>query len=181
MMDGRVGEIRKYLDEHGFENVSIMSYAAKYASNFYGAFRNAVGSDKNLNLAQNPSDSANSTANCHRPNLWGSPKSGYQMDFRNSNEAVREINFDVAEDADILIIKPGLPYLDIVAKSKQTCDLPIISYHVSGEYAMLKLAAEAGLLDFDKALFETLIAFKRAGANAIITYGAMEMAEKIKN
>jgi len=159
MMDGRVGEIRKYLDERGFENVSIMSYAAKYASNFYGAFRNAVGSDKNLNFAD---------------------KKNYQMDFRNSSEAIREINFDVAEDADILIIKPGLPYLDIVAKAKQICDLPIISYHVSGEYAMLKLAAEAGFLDFDATLFETLIAFKRAGANAIITYGAMEMAEKLK-
>jgi porphobilinogen synthase len=160
MMDGRVGEIRKYLDERGFENVSIMSYAAKYASNFYGAFRNAVGSDKNLSVGD---------------------KKNYQMDFRNSKEAIREINFDVLEEADMLIIKPGLPYLDIVAKAKQICDLPIISYHVSGEYAMLKLAAEAGLLDFNAALFETLIAFKRAGANAIITYGAMEIAEKLKH
>ncbi len=160
MMDGRVGEIRKYLDERGFENVSIMSYAAKYASNFYGAFRNAVGSDKNLNVGD---------------------KKNYQMDFRNAKEAIREINFDVLEEADMLIIKPGLPYLDIVAKAKQICDLPIISYHVSGEYAMLKLAAEAGLLDFNAALFETLIAFKRAGANAIITYGAMEIAEKLKH
>jgi len=160
MMDGRVGEIRKYLDEHGFERVAIMSYAAKYASNFYGPFRNAVGSDKNLNA---------------------SDKKNYQMDFRNSVEAIREINLDVGEGADMLIIKPGLPYLDIIAKAKSMCNLPIISYQVSGEYAMLKLAAQNILLDFDAALYETLIAFKRAGAKAIITYGAMEMAHKLKS
>ncbi len=160
MMDGRVGEIRKYLDEHGFQQVGIMSYAAKYASNFYGPFRNAVGSDKNLNVGD---------------------KKNYQMDFRNSVEAIREINLDVAEGADMLIIKPGLPYLDIVAKAKQICNLPIISYQVSGEYAMLKLAAKEGLLNFDAALYETLIAFKRAGAAAIITYGAMEIAVQLKH
>jgi porphobilinogen synthase len=158
MMDGRVGEIRKYLDEHGFEQVGIMSYAAKYASNFYGPFRNAVGSDKNLTIGD---------------------KKNYQMDFRNSVEAIREINLDVVEGADMLIVKPGLPYLDVVLKAKQTCNLPIISYQVSGEYAMLKLAAEAGFLDFNAALYETLIAFKRAGASAIITYGAMEMAMEL--
>ncbi len=160
MMDGRVGEIRKYLDERGFEQVGIMSYAAKYASNFYGPFRNAVGSDKNLMVGD---------------------KKNYQMDFRNSVEAIREINLDVGEGADMLIVKPGLPYLDIVAKAKQICNLPIISYQVSGEYAMLKLAAENGLLDFNAALYETLISFKRAGASAIITYGAMEMADKLKH
>ena len=160
MMDGRVGEIRKYLDKNGFEQVGIMSYAAKYASNFYGPFRSAVGSDKNLLVGD---------------------KKNYQMDFRNSSEAVREINLDVAEGADMLIIKPGLPYLDIVALAKQTCNLPIISYQVSGEYSMLKLAAKEGLLDFNAALHETLIAFKRAGASAIISYGAMEMAKKIQD
>ena len=160
MMDGRVGEIRKFLDKNGFEKVGIMSYAAKYASNFYGPFRNAVGSDKNLNIGD---------------------KKNYQMDFRNSLEAIREINLDVNEGADMLIIKPGLPYLDIVVKAKQACNLPIISYQVSGEYAMLKLAAKEGLLNFDAALYEALIAFKRAGAAAIISYGAMEMAEKLKS
>ena len=160
MMDGRVGEIRKFLDKNGFDKVGIMSYAAKYASNFYGPFRNAVGSDKNLNIGD---------------------KKNYQMDFRNSLEAIREINLDVNEGADMLIIKPGLPYLDIVVKAKQACNLPIISYQVSGEYAMLKLAAKEGLFNFDAALYEALIAFKRAGAAAIISYGAMEMAEKLKS
>ncbi len=158
MMDGRVGAIRKYLDANGFTQVNIMSYAAKYASNFYGAFRNAVGSDKNLNIGD---------------------KKNYQMDFRNSNEAIREINLDVNEGSDMLIIKPGLPYLDILAKAKQICNLPIISYQVGSEYVMLKLGAEAGLFDFNAALYETMIAFKRAGASAIITYGAMEMAERM--
>lgn len=173
MMDGRVGVIREYLDRNGFNQVGIMSYAAKYASNFYGPFRNAVGSDKNLNLSQSSSD-------LHHA-LWGFAKSGYQMDFRNSIEAVREINLDVGEGADMLIIKPGLPYLDIVAKAKQICNLPIISYQVSGEYAMLKLAKKEGLLNYNSALYETLIAFKRAGATAIITYGAMEIARVIKS
>lgn len=160
MMDGRVGEIRKYLDEHCLQSVGIMSYAAKYSSNFYGPFRNALGSDKNLSIGD---------------------KKNYQMDFRNSFEAIREINLDVLEGADMLIIKPGLPYLDIVAKAKSICNLPIISYQVSGEYAMLKLAAQNNLLDFDSALYETLIAFKRAGATAIITYGAMEMGTQLKH
>ncbi|MCE3254988.1 MAG: delta-aminolevulinic acid dehydratase [Rickettsiaceae bacterium] len=159
MMDGRVGEIRKYLDENGFHQVGIMSYAVKYASNFYGPFRNAVGSDKNL---------------------MKSDKKNYQMDFRNSLEALREINLDIGEGADMLIIKPGLPYLDIVAKAKTISNLPIISYQVSGEYAMLKLAASQGLINFEEALYETLIAFKRAGASAIISYGAMEAIEKLE-
>jgi porphobilinogen synthase len=159
MMDGRVGKIREYLDKNGFEQIGIMSYAAKYASSFYGAFRDAVGSAGNL--AQGD-------------------KKNYQMDFRNSAEAIREIELDIQEGADILIVKPGMPYLDIVAKAKQICNLPIVSYQVSGEYAMLKLAAQNNLLDFNAALYETLIAFKRAGANAIITYGAMEIAENLK-
>jgi porphobilinogen synthase len=155
MMDGRVGAIRKYLDKNGYENVGIISYAAKYASNFYGPFRNAVGSEKNLGK---------------------SDKKNYQMDFRNSDEAVREVTLDIAEGADIIIIKPGLPYLDIVSKIKNQFSVPIISYQVSGEYSLLKLGAKNKILDFEKTLYETLIAFKRAGASAIITYGAMEMA-----
>ena len=157
MMDGRVGEIRKYLDQNGFEQINIMSYCVKYASNFYGPFRDAVGSNQKMVI----------------------DKKSYQMDFRNSVEAQREINLDVVEGADMLIIKPGLPYLDIVAKAKQICNLPIISYQVSGEYAMLKLACNQGLLDFIPCLYETLIAFKRAGATAIISYGAMEIAEHL--
>ncbi len=158
MMDGRIGKIRKYLDENGFENVGIISYAAKYASNFYGPFRHAVGSAKNLNLGN---------------------KKNYQMDFRNAEEAIREVALDIAEGADIVIIKPGLPYLDIVTKIKQNFGVPIFSYQVSGEYTMLKLAAENNLLNFEAALYETLIAFKRAGSSAIITYGAMEIAKNI--
>lgn len=157
MMDGRIEAIREYLDEHGFENVGIISYAAKYASNFYGAFRNAVGSDKNLKVGD---------------------KKNYQMDFRNSVESLREIKLDELEGADMLIIKPGIAYLDIVALAKANSDLPIISYQVSTEYAMLKLAAKEGLIDFKAGLYETLIAFKRAGASAIITYGAMEILKK---
>jgi len=160
MMDGRVGEIRKCLDKNGFELVGIMSYAVKYASNFYGPFRDAVGS--------NASSNQNKIS-----------KKNYQMDFRNVIEARREIELDILEGADMLIIKPGLPYLDIVAKAKQMCNLPIISYQVSGEYAMLKLAHNNGLCDFIQSLYETLIAFKRAGATAIISYGAIEMAENL--
>jgi porphobilinogen synthase len=155
MMDRRVGAIRQFLDKNGYENIGIMSYAAKYASNFYGPFRDAVGSDKNLQK---------------------SDKKTYQMDFRNSLEALREIKLDENEGADMLIIKPGIVYLDIVAKAKEISNLPIVSYQVSGEYAMLKLAAQNGLLNFNEAMFESLIAFKRAGASAIITYCAMEIA-----
>ena len=158
MMDGRVKKIRKALDKVGFDNVMIMSYAAKYASNFYGPFRDAVGSGKKLK----------------------GDKKTYQMDFRNSDEAMREISMDVSEGADSIIIKPGMPYLDVVKEASQNFKLPIISYQVSGEYAMLKLAAKSNLLDFDKAFYESLISFKRAGANAIITYGAIEMAKNIK-
>ncbi|MFT6333222.1 MAG: porphobilinogen synthase [Lentimonas sp.] len=158
MMDGRVGKIRQYLDKNGFEKVGIMSYAVKYASNFYGAFRDAIGSDKNLGNYD---------------------KKTYQMDFRNSDEALREIALDSKEGADMLIIKPGISYLDIVLKTSQSCNLPIISYQVSSEYSMLKLAAKAGFVDFNEALKENLIAFKRAGATGIITYGAMEIAREI--
>lgn len=156
MMDGRVAEIREALDLEGFIDVSIMSYSAKYASNFYGPFRHAVGSVGNLK---------------------NSDKKTYQMDFRNGNEAMREIEQDVFEGADMLIIKPALPYLDIVKEASQNFNLPLIAYQVSGEYAMLKFAAQHGSFDFDLAMMESLIACKRAGASAIITYAAIEVAK----
>jgi porphobilinogen synthase len=159
MMDGRIGIIRDTLDNHGFSDVAIMSYAAKYASAFYGPFRQAVGSVVNLKK---------------------SDKKTYQMDFRNSAEALREIALDVKEGADTIIIKPGLPYLDIIWQATQNFKLPVIAYQVSGEYAMLKLGAVNGVLDFDAAFYESLIAFKRAGAAAIISYGALDMAKKLK-
>jgi porphobilinogen synthase len=160
MMDGRVAVIRDALDDEGFIDVAIMSYAAKYASAFYGPFRHAVGSASNLKK---------------------SDKKTYQMDFKNSAEALREIALDVEEGADLIIIKPGMPYLDIVKEASQNFHLPIISYQVSGEYAMLKHAAAAGAFDFDEVFFESLMAFKRAGATAIISYGAIEVAKKINN
>jgi porphobilinogen synthase len=200
MMDGRIGEIRKYLDLNGFQRVGIMSYAAKYASGFYGAFRDAVGSggnlalqtesEKNLETPENhdwkPENQQNLSDQKFVPHgarlsllkIHDSPKSNYQMDFRNSSEAIKEINLDVAEGADMLIIKPGMPYLDIVVKAKEACNLPIISYQVSTEYAMLKLADREGLIDFKEGLYESLMAFKRAGATAIISYGAMEIANE---
>lgn len=158
MMDGRIAIIRDVLDKNGFIDVAIMSYAAKYASSFYGPFRHAVGSVSNLKKAD---------------------KKTYQMDFRNSVEAMREIALDVNEGSDMLIIKPGMPYLDVVKEATQSFSLPIISYQVSGEYAMLKYAASNGAFDFDNALFESLIAFKRAGASAIITYGAIEAVRNL--
>ena len=156
MMDGRIGVIRDALDDQGFIDVSIMSYAVKYASSFYGPFRHAVGSATNLKKFD---------------------KKTYQMDFRNSAEAMREIALDVEEGADMIIVKPGMPYLDIVKEAAQNFKLPIISYQVSGEYAMLKHAADAGAFDFSAAFYESLVAFKRAGASAIITYGAIEAAK----
>ena len=156
MMDGRIAAIREYLDKNGFQNVGIISYCVKYASHFYGAFRNAIGSSQNLKKAD---------------------KKTYQMDFRNCDEALREIKLDEKEGADMLIIKPGISYLDIVVKAKQNCNLPIISYQVGSEYSMLKLAAKEGLIDFNEGMLENLTSFKRAGASAIISYGAIEMAE----
>ncbi len=155
MMDGRVAAIRKTLDENGFVNVAIMSYSAKYASSLYGPFRDAVGSSANLK----------------------SDKKTYQMDFRNSSEAMREIELDVLEGADSIIIKPAINYLDIIARANDNFNLPIITYHVSGEYAMLKLAAREGLINFDAAYKEALTSIKRAGASAIITYGAIDFVK----
>ena len=158
MMDGRIAAIRTGLEEGGFTDVGILSYAAKYASSFYGPFRNALDSAPKEN-AEIPND-----------------KKTYQMDFHNSREALDEVLKDVAEGADIIMIKPGMPYLDIVAKVREAIDLPIAVYNVSGEYAMLKAAAQNGWLDNDKAIIESLTCIKRAGADMIFTYAAKEAA-----
>ena len=158
MMDGRVGEIRDTLDEHGFINVQIMSYAAKYASSFYGPFRDAVGSAVNLSKKS---------------------KKSYQMDPANSAEALREIRLDINEGADMIIIKPGMPYLDIISKAKNEFNFPVIAYQVSGEYSMIRAAIQNGWFDEEKIIFETMMCFKRAGCDAIITYFAPFVAQKI--
>ena len=156
MMDGRIGVIRKALDKNGFKNVQLLSYAVKYASNFYGPFRDAVGS-KNL--------------------LKGDKKS-YQMDFRNSNEAIREVALDIKEGADMVIVKPGLPYLDIIEKVKNKFKIPVVAYQVSGEYSMITSSIQKKIINKD-AILETLLSFKRSGANAIITYFAIQVAKEL--
>jgi porphobilinogen synthase len=158
MMDGRVGAIRKALDAAGLERTMILSYAAKYASAFYGPFRDAVGSAGTLGKAD---------------------KKTYQMDPANGCEALREVALDIAEAADLVMIKPGLPYLDVIRRVKDAFQIPTFAYHVSGEYAMIKAAAERGWLDGDAAMLESLIAFKRAGADAILTYAALELAPRL--
>ena len=160
MMDGRVGRIRDSLDEAGFDSVRIMSYAAKYASAFYGPFREAVGS---------------------KVQLGKSDKRTYQMDFANSDEAIRECALDVAEGADMLMVKPGLPYLDVLFRVKRRLRLPTFAYQVSGEYSMIKAAAANGWIDHDKAMMESLACFKRAGADGILTYFALEAARFLKD
>ncbi len=162
MMDGRVQAIREALEVEGFTDVAILSYAAKYASSFYGPFRNALGSAPKDTM-EIPKD-----------------KKTYQMDFHNSREALNETFKDIEEGADIIMIKPGLPYLDVVAKVRQAIDLPIAVYNVSGEYAMLKAAAQNGWLDNDKAIIESLTCIKRAGADMIFTYAAKEAAQLLK-
>jgi porphobilinogen synthase len=157
MMDGRVGAIRKALDASGYLDVQILSYAAKYASCFYGPFRDAVGSNATL-LGD---------------------KRTYQMDPANGDEALREAALDVEEGADMLMVKPGLPYLDIVFRVKEAFGLPTLVYQVSGEYAMIEAAAQNGWIDGEKAMVESLLAFKRAGADAILTYFAPRVAEKL--
>ena len=159
MMDGRVGAIRKALDNAGFSHVAILSYAAKYASAFYGPFRDAVGSANNLGK---------------------SDKKTYQMDPSNSSEALREVALDIAEGADMVMVKPGMPYLDVVARVKDAFKVPTFAYQVSGEYAMLKAAAANGWLDHDKVMMETLLGFKRAGADGILTYFAPAAAKLLK-
>jgi porphobilinogen synthase len=158
MMDGRVGAIREALDDAGFLDVQIMSYAAKYASAFYGPFRDAIGSAKTLI----------------------GDKRTYQMDSANSDEALREVELDIAEGADMVMVKPGMPYLDIVRRVKDTFSMPTFVYQVSGEYAMIAAAANNGWIDGDRAMMESLLGFKRAGADGILTYFAPKAAEKIK-
>jgi porphobilinogen synthase len=158
MMDGRVGAIRAGLDAAGFGDVQIMAYAAKYASAFYGPFRDAVGSSATL----------------------VGDKRTYQMDPSNSDEALREVDLDIAEGADMVMVKPGMPYLDILHRVKETFGMPTYAYQVSGEYAMIMAAAGNGWLDGDKAMTESLIAFKRAGADGVLTYFAIRIAEKLK-
>ena len=154
MMDGRIGAIRDALDEAGFKDVNVLAYAAKYASAFYGPFRDAVGS---------------------RGALKGDKKT-YQMDPANSDEALREVALDIAEGADMVMVKPGLPYLDVLWRVKETFRMPTFVYNVSGEYAMLRAAGNNGWLDYERAMMETLTAFRRAGADAILTYHALEAA-----
>jgi len=160
MMDGRIGFIRSALDEANFKNTQILSYAAKYASGFYGPFRDAISSSGNLG---------------------GASKLTYQMDPANSSEALREVELDIAEGADMVLIKPGMPYLDIVKIIKDTFQIPTFVYQVSGEYSMLMSAINNKWLDSDKVILESLISFKRAGANGILTYFAKHVAEKLKN
>jgi porphobilinogen synthase len=159
MMDGRVGAIRDALDGAGHTRVQIMSYAAKYASAFYGPFRDAIGSKTNLGKAD---------------------KRSYQMDPANGDEALREIELDLAEGADMVMVKPGMPYLDIVRRVKERFRVPTFVYQVSGEYSMLKGAVERGWLD-ESVMMETLLGFKRAGADGILTYAAVEAAKRLKS
>ena len=158
MMDGRVGAIREGLDAAGFLDVQIMSYAAKYASAFYGPFRDAIGSAKTLT----------------------GDKRTYQMDSGNSDEALREVELDIAEGADMVMVKPGMPYLDIVRRVKDTFAMPTFVYQVSGEYAMIAAASANGWIDGERAMMESLLGFKRAGADGILTYFAPQAAEKLK-
>ena len=158
MMDGRVGKIRKALDKEGYQMVQILSYAVKYASNFYGPFRDAVGSNKFLK----------------------SDKKNYQMDYRNSSESIREVALDIKEGADLIMVKPGMPYLDIIKLVKDSFKIPVFAYQVSGEYSIIKLGVKNKLINRESIL-ESLISFKRAGATAIVSYFALEIAKKLKN
>lgn len=160
MMDGRVGAIRTALDEEGLQHVRILSYAAKYASAFYGPFRDAVGSAGNLGKAD---------------------KRTYQMDPANAAEALREVALDIQEGADMVMVKPGMPYLDIIRSVKDRFPVPVFAYQVSGEYAMLKAAAEKGWLDYEAVMMESLLAFKRAGATGVFTYAALEVASALSS
>ena len=154
MMDGQIAAIREALDENGFEDLPIMAYSAKYASAFYGPFREAAQSAPQFG-----------------------DRKAYQMDPSNADEAIREISLDVNEGADIIMVKPALPYLDIICRAKQEFDLPLAAYNVSGEYAMIKAAAKQGWLDEEKAMMESVTAIKRAGADILITYWAKDLAK----
>jgi porphobilinogen synthase len=159
MMDGRIGLIRKELDKNGFKNTQIMSYAAKFASCFYGPFRNAIGSELNISKKS---------------------KKSYQMDYSNSDEALREVSLDISEGADMIMIKPGMPYLDIIYRVKSTFKMPTYAYQVSGEYAMIMAAINNKYLEKNKAIIESLSCFKRAGADGILSYFAIDAAKLIK-
>ena len=160
MMDGRIGKIREALEQNKLIHTRIMAYSAKYASAFYGPFRDAVGSAKNLGKAD---------------------KKTYQLDCANGDEALREVALDISEGADMVMVKPGMPYLDIVRRVKEEFNYPTYAYQVSGEYAMLKAAAQNGWLDHNAVMMESLLAFKRAGANGVLTYFALEAARLIKS
>jgi len=157
MMDGRIGSIRKALDNNGFKQVQLLSYAVKYASNFYGPFRDAVGSKK----------------------LLKSNKKNYQMDFSNSKEALREVALDISEGADFVMVKPGMPYLDIIKLVKDNFKIPVFAYQVSGEYSLIKNGVINKILD-ENAIYESLMSFKRAGASAVVTYFAEEIVKKLR-
>ncbi|WP_428080052.1 porphobilinogen synthase [Candidatus Pelagibacter sp.] len=157
MMDGRIGKIRKAIDQNNFQDVQILSYAAKYASSFYGPFRDAVGSKSSLK----------------------GDKKTYQMDFRNSDEALREVALDIKEGADMVMVKPGMPYLDIIKSIKEKFKIPVFAYQVSGEYSLIENAINKNLVNKD-AVYESLVAFKRAGANAIVSYYADRIDKIIK-
>jgi len=157
MMDGRIGKIRKNLDKNGFKQIQILSYAVKYSSNFYGPFRDAVGSMKNLK----------------------GDKKTYQMDFKNKDEALREVALDIKEGADIVMVKPGMPYLDIIKSVKENFKIPVFAYQVSGEYSLIANGIKDKIIN-KNAIIESLIAFKRAGANAIITYFADKISKELK-
>lgn len=165
MMDGRVGAIRKALDDAGFQNVMILAYAAKYASSFYGPFRDAIGSAGNLSGG----------------NVQGGGKHTYQMNPANANVAIREVALDIAEGADMVMVKPGMPYLDIVRDVKQEFMVPTFAYQVSGEYAMLCAAFDNGWLDRNAVILESLLAFKRAGADGVLSYFAIEAAKLLRS
>ncbi len=159
MMDGRIGAIRGALDAEGFSHVQILSYAAKYASAFYGPFRDAVGSQGSLGKGD---------------------KRTYQQDPGNSDEALREVAIDLGEGADMVMVKPGMPYLDVLRRVKETFSVPTYAYQVSGEYAMLRGSADRGWVDWDKIIMESLLCFKRAGADGILTYAAIDVAERLR-
>lgn len=156
MMDGRIGKIRKHLDKNKYHDVQLLSYAVKYASNFYGPFRDAVGSKKTLK----------------------SDKKNYQMDFANSNEAFREVALDIKEGADMVMVKPGMPYLDVIKSIKENFKIPVLAYQVSGEYSLIKNGIKNNLVN-KEAILESLMCFKRAGASAIVTYFALEIAKNL--
>jgi porphobilinogen synthase len=157
MMDGRIGKIRKNLDKNKFQDVQILSYAVKYASSFYGPFREAVGSKNSLK----------------------SDKKNYQMNFANSNEALREVALDIKEGADMIMVKPGLPYLDIIKNVKDNFKIPVLAYQVSGEYSLIKNGIKKKLINEDS-IIESMMSFKRAGASAIVSYFALDVVKRLK-